>query len=146
MRRYLQNNTDVCLILNFLCILPIFKILSLQHIQTVKIIESILEFLEAIYQNVTLSGEKWHLPYIIVCLLTGEIHWYFYSVIKKHPVAPASAEFGTANIQLVYRFSQKLWSHQPGTPLGLATRVAISTSLVRASLWLLVLASRPHCK
>ena len=37
LRRYLQNNNDVCLILNFLCILPIFKIWSLQHIQTVKI-------------------------------------------------------------------------------------------------------------
>ena len=57
-RRYLQNNTDACLILNFLCI---FKIWASKFHPVLKNMRNAMEFLETQFQNVQSSLEKIHL-------------------------------------------------------------------------------------
>ena len=58
MQRYLQNNTGVCLILNFQCILHVFKIWASKFLPNLKNTETSLEFLEAQFQNVRISLKK----------------------------------------------------------------------------------------
>ena len=53
--------------------------------QSMKII-NLLEFLETIYQTVTISGGKGHMQYVIGCLLAWDIHRHIYSILIYHPV------------------------------------------------------------
>ena len=52
MRRNTQNNKDICLIINFHCILHIFTNMDLQSLQM------IMDFLETRYQNGPVSGKE----------------------------------------------------------------------------------------
>ena len=84
--RYLQNNTDVCLILNFLCNMHIFKIWASKFYYVRKLQ---IEYLEFWKPNIKMVGLQWKnetllssfkaikAPVWIKLLLTG---------LKKHPV------------------------------------------------------------
>ena len=84
--RYLQNNTDVCLILNIQCIFTNIQNTSPPTHQSVKIILNLLEFLETIYKNVRISGEKGDLSHFVGSLLARVIRSKLISVQLDHPV------------------------------------------------------------
>ena len=88
LRRYLQNNTDVCLILNIQCIFTNIQNTSPPTHQSVKIILNLLEFLETIYKNVRISGEKGDLSHFVGSLLARVIRSKLISVQLDHPVWP----------------------------------------------------------
>ena len=87
LRRYLQNNTDVCLILNIQCIFTNIQNTSPPTHQSVKIILNLLEFLETIYKKVRISGEKRDLSHFVGSLLARVIRSKLISVQLDHPVA-----------------------------------------------------------
>ena len=101
--RYLQNNTDVCFILSFLCIFYIFKIWASKFHKYRKLQMGYLEFWKPNIQMVGLQWKNETLlswfkakkdPFWIKLLLTG---------LKKHPVYLTSTNshevFNSINIR-----------------------------------------------
>ena len=78
MGRYTQNNKDICLIINFQCILHIFTNMDLQSLQM------IMDFLETRYQNGQGFGRRWHHFKLTGCLLFCVGTPYFAKIINEH--------------------------------------------------------------
>ena len=80
LRRYLQNNTDVCLILNFQCNLHNFKIWASKFKPNLKNTWNSLEFLQALFQNDRTSLE-FRLEYEAQTFVSIIINHHVYGVI-----------------------------------------------------------------
>ena len=95
MQRYLQNNTDICLILDFLCILHIFKILA-SNSPEIKNTQHFLEFFETIFENVqsswkidllqltawVYSSNLWSIILNHHVFWKSKISWYFFLFLQ----------------------------------------------------------------
>ena len=84
--RYSKNNTGLCLLLNFQCILHIFTVLHLQSPQIWIITEWLWHFLEIIYQNAIDSVKIQDLSKLLRCFIGWEISKNIISFTLKHPV------------------------------------------------------------
>ena len=86
LQRYLQNNTDVCFILNFQCILHNFAVMSLKILQMWIITYWLWNFLETRYQNGLGNGRRWDHFELTGCFPVHVRTPYFPKIINEHPV------------------------------------------------------------
>ena len=86
LRRYSQNNTVNCLILNFQCIMHFFTVLPLKSLQMWIFTDWLWNFLETRYKNGLGNKGRWHHFKLTGYLLTNVVTWYFPKIINKHPV------------------------------------------------------------
>ena len=90
LRRYLQNNTDVYLILIFLCFVNIFWIFASKFHSNLKIMQIFLVFLETQFQNVTILLEKSYISQLTACNTARVCSSNFFTFIMKHPYISGS--------------------------------------------------------